>query len=258
MEGDDNYFITKLSIYLHILSYVEAFSRASSPSAAAPFSHTLLIGVLYLMVTAYVTSFFFLFFSLHQLLSNLSSNTPTFIILTHLIFHTFNTVSYSSFSPSPQPSLLFSISSLPSHYLFFFFSQHFPIPHQNNNNQHKVLCFFIHMGFSEKPQVEGGFDSDTNRKWVIAGIALRPPLKPIYTVPVEKEHKEEDDTQEFSTTPTAVESKIPTPFTCPPPPRKPKPSFKCNYRAVVQDFFTPPDLETVFIRHVIDPTQEKI
>ncbi|KAL9325346.1 hypothetical protein ACSQ67_005991 [Phaseolus vulgaris] len=112
------------------------------------------------------------------------------------------------------------------------------------------------MGFSEMAQVEGGFDSDTNRKWVIAGIALRAPLKPIYTVPVEKEQKEEVDTEEHSTTPTTVESKIPTPFTCPPPPRKPKSSFKCNYHGVVRELFTPPDLETVFIRHVIDPTQE--
>ncbi|RDX81748.1 Cyclin-dependent protein kinase inhibitor SMR6, partial [Mucuna pruriens] len=105
------------------------------------------------------------------------------------------------------------------------------------------------MGFSEKTQVEGGFDSDNNKKWVIAGIALRAPLKPIYTIPVEKEQKEEVETEECpnSTTPTTVESKIPTPFTCPPAPRKRKPSFKCTYRGVVREFFTPPDLETVFI-----------
>nr|ACU17656.1 unknown [Glycine max] len=48
------------------------------------------------------------------------------------------------------------------------------------------------MGFSEKAQLEGAFDSDTNnnnRKWVIAGIALRAPLKPIYTIPMEKEQR---------------------------------------------------------------------
>ncbi|KAG4921395.1 hypothetical protein AAZX31_18G131700 [Glycine max] len=115
------------------------------------------------------------------------------------------------------------------------------------------------MGFSEKAQLEGAFDSDTNnnnRKWVIAGIALRAPLKPIYTIPMEKEQKEEVETEDCSssTTPTNVESKIPTPFTCPPAPRKRKPaSKKCNYRrggGVVREFFTPPDLETVFIRHV--------
>ncbi|KAL2344380.1 hypothetical protein Fmac_005665 [Flemingia macrophylla] len=107
------------------------------------------------------------------------------------------------------------------------------------------------MGLSEKAQVEGGFDSDSKRKWVIAGIALRAPLKPIYTIPVEKEEQEvETETEECSTTPTSVESKIPTSFTCPPAPRKRKHSFKCNYRGVVREFFTPPDLETVFTRHV--------
>ncbi|XP_061358537.1 cyclin-dependent protein kinase inhibitor SMR6-like [Gastrolobium bilobum] len=105
------------------------------------------------------------------------------------------------------------------------------------------------MGLSEKLQVEGGFESD-NRKWVITGIALRAPLKPIYTIPVEKGQEEDTETEECSTTPKGVESKIPTPFTCPPAPSKRKTSLKCNYRGVVREFFTPPDLETVFIRHV--------
>lgn len=106
------------------------------------------------------------------------------------------------------------------------------------------------MGLSEKAQVEGGFDSDSNRKWVIAGIALRAPLKPIYTTTIPLEKEQEVETEECSTTPTSEESKIPTTFTCPPAPRKRKPSLKCNYRGVVREFFTPPDLETVFIRHV--------
>ncbi|KAJ1422829.1 cyclin-dependent protein kinase inhibitor SMR6-like [Sesbania bispinosa] len=107
------------------------------------------------------------------------------------------------------------------------------------------------MGFSEKAQVEGGIDSDSNRKWVIAGIALRAPLKPIYTIPVvEKEQKEEVETEECSSTPTSEESRIPTTFTCPPAPKKRKTSLKCNYRRVVREFFTPPDLETVFIRQI--------
>lgn len=105
------------------------------------------------------------------------------------------------------------------------------------------------MGFSEKPQVEGGLESD-NRKWVIAGIALRAPLKPIYTIPMEKAHREEGDTEECSTTPTGEEARVPTTLTCPPAPKKRKPSLKCNYRGGAREFFTPPDLETVFIRHV--------
>ncbi|KAL2347372.1 hypothetical protein Fmac_001372 [Flemingia macrophylla] len=103
------------------------------------------------------------------------------------------------------------------------------------------------MGFSEKPQVE---ESDSTRKWVIAGISLRAPLKPIYTT-VEKEDQDEDDMEECnSTTPKGEEAKIPTSFKCPPPPRKRKPSLKCHYRGGAREFFTPPDLETVFIRHV--------
>ncbi|XP_020217772.1 cyclin-dependent protein kinase inhibitor SMR6 [Cajanus cajan] len=104
------------------------------------------------------------------------------------------------------------------------------------------------MGFSEKPQVE---ESDSTRKWVIAGISLRAPLKPIYTTTVEKEEQDEGDMEEYnSTTPKGEEAKIPTSLKCPPPPRKRKPSLKCNYRGGAREFFTPPDLETVFIRHV--------
>ncbi|BAT99493.1 hypothetical protein LR48_Vigan03g317600 [Vigna angularis] len=108
------------------------------------------------------------------------------------------------------------------------------------------------MGFSEKPQVE---ESDGTRKWVIAGISLRAPLKPIYTTTVEKKEEEEEeddegDVADSSTTPKGEEARIPTALKCPPAPRKRKPSLKCNYRSGAREFFTPPDLETVFIRHV--------
>ncbi|KAG6764717.1 hypothetical protein POTOM_032200 [Populus tomentosa] len=71
------------------------------------------------------------------------------------------------------------------------------------------------MGFSEKPQVvDGGLDLDGNKRWVIAGIPLRAPLKPIFTNPVEKEiYDESDDGQNnctTSTTPTSEEAKIPS------------------------------------------------
>ncbi|GKV22967.1 hypothetical protein SLEP1_g32766 [Rubroshorea leprosula] len=105
------------------------------------------------------------------------------------------------------------------------------------------------MGVSGKPQGDVGLESD-GRKWVTAGIPLRAPLKPIYTNPVEKGKgisQGEDD--ECSTTPTGEDARIPAVLPCPPPPRKRKPSLKCNYSGV-REFFTPPDLETVFIRHV--------
>ena len=105
------------------------------------------------------------------------------------------------------------------------------------------------MGFSEKAlQVDGGLETE-GKKWVIAGIPLRAPLKPIHTNPAEKEWDGTGEAQEeCSTTPTGEESRIPTRLTCPPPaPRKRKPSFKCNYGGV-REFFTPPDLETVFMQ----------
>lgn len=109
------------------------------------------------------------------------------------------------------------------------------------------------MGFSEKPQVvDGGLDLDGNKRWVIAGIPLRAPLKPIFTNPVEKEiYDESDDGQNNCTTlttPTSEEAKIPSKLVCPPAPRKRKATFKCNYTSGMREFFTPPDLETLFIQ----------
>ncbi|KAK0573417.1 hypothetical protein LWI29_007756 [Acer saccharum] len=113
------------------------------------------------------------------------------------------------------------------------------------------------MGLSGKPQVDGGLESE-GKRWVIAGIPLRAPLKPIYTSPGAVETKEldvngynEDTTfSSTSTTPKSEETRIPARSTCPPAPRKRKPSLKCNFSGVHREFFTPPDLETVFIRHV--------
>ncbi|KAE8722625.1 transcription initiation factor TFIID subunit 5-like isoform X1 [Hibiscus syriacus] len=109
------------------------------------------------------------------------------------------------------------------------------------------------MGVSGKPQMVdggggGGLESD-GKKWVIAGISLRAPLNPIYTNPVDDHKDKEEDEESCSTTPTGREARIPTLLTCPPAPMKKKPSLKCNY-ASVREFFTPPDLEAVFIRHV--------
>lgn len=111
------------------------------------------------------------------------------------------------------------------------------------------------MGLSGKPQVDGGLESE-GKIWVVAGIPLRAPLKPIYTNhgPVENTEVDSggdgaDEEFLFSTTPTSEEARIPAKLTCPAAPRKQKPSLKCNY-SDVREFFTPPDLESVFIRHV--------
>ncbi|KAF4381610.1 cyclin-dependent protein kinase inhibitor SMR6 [Cannabis sativa] len=118
------------------------------------------------------------------------------------------------------------------------------------------------MGFSKKSQIDGGFESE-GKKWVIAGISVRSSLKPIKT----KTHKAKDyendnnnnnnnnnngdddyDSESCSTTPKSRESRIPEGLKCPPAPRKRRPS-RCNFNGV-RDFFTVPDLETVFIRRV--------
>lgn len=114
------------------------------------------------------------------------------------------------------------------------------------------------MGFSEKPQVVngGGLESSSSSKWVIAGISLRAPLKPIDTVALEKSRHDVIETEECLRTPTGEETRIPTISTCPAAPKKPKPkpkpkprpaSLKCSYNN--KFFSTPTDLETVFIRH---------
>ncbi|KAJ9683378.1 hypothetical protein PVL29_019101 [Vitis rotundifolia] len=99
------------------------------------------------------------------------------------------------------------------------------------------------MGFSEKPQVDGSIESE-GKKWVIAGISIRAPLRPVSTKPREKE----SDDEACSTTPTTKEARIPERLPCPPAPRKRRPS-RCHLNGV-REFFTPPDLESVFIRHV--------
>ncbi|KAK8676352.1 hypothetical protein V6N13_034402 [Hibiscus sabdariffa] len=105
------------------------------------------------------------------------------------------------------------------------------------------------MGFSKKSQVDGVVDSD-GKKWVIAGIAIRTSLKLINT----KQSKEDEEEDEAcSTTPTSREARIPDKLPCPPPPRKTRSPLRHNYNGV-RDFFTPPDLETVFkLRHVEKP-----
>ncbi|PIA59118.1 hypothetical protein AQUCO_00400166v1 [Aquilegia coerulea] len=104
------------------------------------------------------------------------------------------------------------------------------------------------MGFSEKHQVDGGIELK-GKKWVVGGIPIRAPLTKIKTKKMEKDTESEEE--ESSTTPTSIDARIPERFPCPPPPRKrrPNPSSRCNFNGV-REFFNPPDLESVFIRHV--------
>lgn len=107
------------------------------------------------------------------------------------------------------------------------------------------------MGLPKKSQVETGLEkSEKNKKWL---INLRTPLnlKPIYTIPLKKSEQEESVMEEeCSTTPKGEGSRIPATLICPPAPRKRKSTLKWNYRSKTREFFTPPELETVFIRGV--------
>nr|GMD51429.1 cyclin-dependent protein kinase inhibitor SMR6 [Ipomoea batatas] len=104
------------------------------------------------------------------------------------------------------------------------------------------------MGFSKKLQVDSGKESE-GKKWVFAEIAICAPLTSISTKPKEENayHSDED---RGSTTPTSRDSRIPERLPCPPAPRKRRPaSSSCRYNGA-REFFDPPDLESVFIRHV--------
>ncbi|EXC20340.1 hypothetical protein L484_020561 [Morus notabilis] len=109
------------------------------------------------------------------------------------------------------------------------------------------------MGFSKKSQIDGGLESE-GRKWVIAGISVRSSLKPINTKPRGKDIEEDDNEESCSTTPTEKEARIPERLPCPPAPRKRRPALRCNNNSFngVREFFTPPDLETVFIRRQVE------
>ncbi|KAG4914423.1 hypothetical protein JHK87_051980 [Glycine soja] len=104
------------------------------------------------------------------------------------------------------------------------------------------------MGFSHSD-----LESES-KKWVIAGIGVCS-LKPIKTKRVagggDNEEEEEEETR--STTPTAKEARIPEKLPCPPAPRKRRPPSRCGSNSGgggVREFFTPPDLESVFKCHV--------
>ncbi|XP_057983339.1 cyclin-dependent protein kinase inhibitor SMR6 [Malania oleifera] len=103
------------------------------------------------------------------------------------------------------------------------------------------------MGFAGKSQAEGGLESE-GKKWVIAGISMRGPLKQVCTKAREKESEEEEEA--CSTTPTGKEARIPERLLCPPAPRKRRPASTCHSNGAREFFITPPDLESVFIPRV--------
>ncbi|CAH8348791.1 unnamed protein product [Eruca vesicaria subsp. sativa] len=110
------------------------------------------------------------------------------------------------------------------------------------------------MGLSDKTQHQ--FDGelhDTSEKWVISEISLLSQMKPI-SLPSTAVADMEDDVHQdkWPTTPTAAAFRIPTVFPCPPPPKKRKTSSKFDYSGA-REFFSPPDLKTVFIQKSTAP-----
>ncbi|CAN8240955.1 unnamed protein product [Cochlearia groenlandica] len=99
------------------------------------------------------------------------------------------------------------------------------------------------MGFSDKTHQE----TTDDKKWVISQISIRAPpmLKPI-SLSSSSSVANTEDQDLYPTTPKAVSVRIPTVFPCPPAPKKRKRSLKFSYNGA-REFFTPPDLETVFI-----------
>ncbi|RZC85202.1 hypothetical protein C5167_004289 [Papaver somniferum] len=103
------------------------------------------------------------------------------------------------------------------------------------------------MGLSMKSQVLAeGKEAEGNKKWVVAGILVRTPLKAINTNKKieDGDHKEQGCS---ATTPTSVEARINSErLLFPPAPRKRRPSLKFHSNKKAMNFF-PPELESVFV-----------
>ncbi|EOA34839.1 hypothetical protein CARUB_v10022419mg [Capsella rubella] len=110
------------------------------------------------------------------------------------------------------------------------------------------------MGFSGKTHhhLDSKLGETTEgKKWVITEISLRSsPMKPTISFPSSDLANTEDEGLLCPKTPTAASVRIPKVFTCPPAPKKRKLSLKFSYGAGggSKKFFSPPDLETVFIQ----------
>ncbi|KAL5703574.1 hypothetical protein ACHQM5_022106 [Ranunculus cassubicifolius] len=102
------------------------------------------------------------------------------------------------------------------------------------------------MEISAKSQ-EDGLESE-GKEVVIAENSAQPVLRKIKTKRKRGTDKESEE-EESSTTPKADDAKIPKSFPCPWAPRKRRSLRKCNFNGV-KEFFKPPDLESVFVRHV--------
>lgn len=89
--------------------------------------------------------------------------------------------------------------------------------------------------------------------WVLAGIQLPSPLKPIKIRPNQLTQKDQEEEEEvrlelLQLTPQKKNSMPRKGLVCPPTPRKPTNARKCSFEEL--EFFDVPELETVFTRRV--------
>jgi hypothetical protein len=87
--------------------------------------------------------------------------------------------------------------------------------------------------------------------WVLAGIQLPSPLKPIKIKPNQlsaKDQEEELQLELLQLTPREKNSILSKGLVCPPTPRKPRSAHKCSFTEL--EFFDVPELETVFTHRV--------
>lgn len=86
--------------------------------------------------------------------------------------------------------------------------------------------------------------------WVLAGIQLPSPLKPIKIKPNQLSEKDEEEVQLelLQLTPQENNSMPSKGLVCPPTPKKPTTARKCSFTEF--EFFDVPELETVFTRRV--------
>ncbi|KAK4752825.1 hypothetical protein SAY87_021623 [Trapa incisa] len=108
------------------------------------------------------------------------------------------------------------------------------------------------MGFSKRSQAADGLGAES-KKWAVVGISIRAALKPISTKqrPRVRETGEEGTGVEEEglsrpSTPTGREARIPDNLPCPAAPRKRRPRVLRCHMSSPREFFTPPDLESVF------------